>query len=92
MNSSSPARLLGRRRMLPDNLQINGRSHTSDLVHLSRDYVHYYHSNRTHDGSGKDTPQGRRIENKPDNGAEAYHSHGSAVFIIAMAGGVLSLV
>jgi hypothetical protein len=26
---------------------------------LTRDYLHYYHADRTHDGLNKDTPQGR---------------------------------
>ena len=40
------------------------------LRRLIRDYVHYYRSARTHDGLGKDTPEGRSIENTPGDGAE----------------------
>lgn len=32
---------------------------------LAREYVAYYHADRTHDGLGKDTPSGRAIEVKP---------------------------
>jgi transposase InsO family protein len=36
---------------------------------LLRDYIRYYHLDRTHDGLGKDTPDRRSIETKPSNGA-----------------------
>ena len=36
---------------------------------LAREYMVYYHADRTHDGLGKDTPAGRAIEAKP-TGAE----------------------
>ena len=39
------------------------------LRRLLRDYVRYYHLDRTHDGLGKDTPDRRPIENNPGNGA-----------------------
>lgn len=32
---------------------------------LAREYVAYYHANRTHDGLCKDTPHGRAVEVKP---------------------------
>ena len=40
------------------------------LRRLIQDYVRYYHSDRTHDGLGKDTPDRRSIENSPGNGAK----------------------
>jgi len=40
------------------------------LRRLIQDYVRYYHSDRTHDGLGKDTPDRRSIENNPGNGAK----------------------
>ena len=42
------------------------------LRRLIRDYVRYYHLDRTHDGLGKDTPDRRAIENKPGNGAKVF--------------------
>ena len=39
------------------------------LRRLLRDYVRYYHRDRTHDGLGKDTPDRRPIENNPGSGA-----------------------
>jgi len=39
------------------------------LRRLLRDYVRYYHLDRTHDGLGKDTPDRRSIETNPSNGA-----------------------
>jgi len=35
------------------------------LRRLLRDYVHYYHADRTHDGLRKDTPDQRATENNP---------------------------
>jgi transposase InsO family protein len=32
---------------------------------LAREYMAYYHADRTHDGLGKDTPSGRAVEVKP---------------------------
>jgi len=40
------------------------------LRRLIRDYVRYYHLDRTHDGLGNDTPDRRSIENNPGNGAK----------------------
>jgi transposase InsO family protein len=40
------------------------------LRRLIRDYVRYYHLDRTHDGLGKDTPDQRPIDNNPGNGAK----------------------
>ena len=39
------------------------------LRRLLRDYIRYYHLDRTHDGLGKDTPDRRSIETNPSNGA-----------------------
>jgi transposase InsO family protein len=39
------------------------------LRRLLRDYVRYYHLDRTHDGLGKDTPDRRSIETNSSNGA-----------------------
>src|SRR5712671_6228868 len=39
------------------------------LRRLLRDYVRYYHLDRTHDGLEKDTPDRRSIETNPSNGA-----------------------
>ena len=33
--------------------------HEAHLRRLARDYLRYYHADRTHDGLNKDTPQGR---------------------------------
>jgi transposase InsO family protein len=35
---------------------------------LARDYMAYFHADRTHDGLGKDTPRGRAVEPKPAGG------------------------
>jgi transposase InsO family protein len=40
------------------------------LRRLIRDYVRYYHLDRTHDGLSKDTSDRRSIENKPGSGAK----------------------
>jgi len=37
---------------------------------LAREYMAYYHADRTHDGLGKDTPSGRAVEVKPARSAE----------------------
>lgn len=34
------------------------------LRRLGRDYLHYYHEDRTHHGLDKETPAGRRMEHK----------------------------
>jgi putative transposase len=39
------------------------------LRRLIRDYLRYYHLDRTHDGIGTDTPGKRPIENNPGGGA-----------------------
>ncbi len=36
---------------------------------LAREYMAYYHADRTHDGLGKDTPNGRAVEPKPAEAA-----------------------
>ncbi|MGA2185380.1 MAG: integrase core domain-containing protein [Bryobacteraceae bacterium] len=41
----------------------------SHVRRLAREYMAYYHADRTHDGLGKDTPNGRAIDPKP-SGAE----------------------
>jgi hypothetical protein len=33
--------------------------HQGHLKRLARDYLGYYHADRTHDGLDKDTPEGR---------------------------------
>jgi hypothetical protein len=39
------------------------------LLRLLQDYVRYHHQDRIHDSLGKDTPEGRPIEPKPDDNA-----------------------
>jgi hypothetical protein len=36
---------------------------------IAREYIAYYHEDRTHLGLDKDTPLGRPVESKPDHGA-----------------------
>jgi hypothetical protein len=36
---------------------------------IAREYMAYYHGDRTHDALGKDTPNGRAIEPKPADAA-----------------------
>ena len=55
-----------RRELLDYVIPLNERH----LRRLIRDYVRYYHLDRTHDGLGKDTPDRRPIENNPGNGAK----------------------
>jgi transposase InsO family protein len=55
-----------RRELLDHVLPLNEQH----LRRLIRDYVRYYHLDRTHDGLGKDTPDRRSIENNPGNGAK----------------------
>ena len=54
-----------RRELLDHVIPLNERH----LRRLVRDYVRYYHLDRTHDGLGKDTLDRRPIENNPGNGA-----------------------
>jgi len=54
-----------RRELLDHVIPLNERH----LRRLLRDYIRYYHLDRTHDGLGKDTPDRRSIETKPSNGA-----------------------
>jgi putative transposase len=54
-----------RRELLDHVIPLNERH----LRRLIRDYVRYYHLDRTHDGLGKDTPDRRHIQNSPGNGA-----------------------
>ncbi len=55
------------RRELLDHVVVLGERH---LRRLLRDYVAYYHDDRTHLGLGKATPSGRPVEHRPD-GREA---------------------
>jgi hypothetical protein len=54
-----------RRELLDHVIPLNERH----LRRLIRDYVRYYHLDRTHDGLSKDTPDRRPVENNPGNGA-----------------------
>jgi putative transposase len=49
------------RRELLDHVIILGEAHLRRLV---RDYIRYYHEDRTHDGLGKDTPDSRPVERR----------------------------
>jgi hypothetical protein len=40
------------------------------LRRLLRDYVHYYHDDRTHLGLAKETPAGRPMTPRPSDGAK----------------------
>jgi putative transposase len=55
-----------RRELLDHVIPLNERH----LRRLLRDYVRYYHLDRTHDGLGKDTPDRRPIEGNPGDGAK----------------------
>jgi len=55
-----------RRELLDHVIPLNERH----LRRLIRDYVRYYHLDRTHDGLDKDTPDRRPIENNPGSGAK----------------------
>ena len=46
-------------RELLDHVIILGEAHLRGLV---RDYIRYYHEDRTHEGLGKDTPARRPVE------------------------------
>lgn len=54
-----------RREMLDHIIALNERH----LLRLLQDYVRYYHQDRIHDSLGKDTPEGRPVEPKPDDKA-----------------------
>ena len=41
---------------------------------LAREYMAYYHQDRTHDALAKDTPEGRQVEPKPAQTAELVSS------------------
>ena len=49
------------RRDLLDQVIVLNEAHLRRLV---RDYIRYYHEDRTHDGLGKDTPNRRPIEQR----------------------------
>jgi len=50
------------RRELLDHVIVFNEAHLRRLV---REYVGYYHADRTHDGLGKDTPEKRPVEGRP---------------------------
>jgi transposase InsO family protein len=54
-----------RREMLDHIIALNERH----LLRLLQDYVRYHHQDRIHDSLGKDTPEGRPVEPKPDDNA-----------------------
>ena len=49
------------RRELLDHVIVFNEAHLRRLV---REYVHYYHADRTHDGLGKDTPDKRVVDRR----------------------------
>ena len=49
------------RRELLDHVIVVSEGHLRTLV---REYLRYYHADRTHDGLGKDTPDQRPVERK----------------------------
>lgn len=55
-----------RREMLDHIIALNERH----LLRLLQDYVRYHHQDRIHDSLGKDTPEGRSVERKPDDNAK----------------------
>jgi putative transposase len=55
-----------RREMLDHIIALNERH----LLRLLQDYVRYHHQDRIHDSLGKDTPDGRPVEPKPDENAK----------------------
>ena len=42
--------------------------HTEHLRSILSAYLDYYHNDRTHLSLGKDTPFGRAVEKRPENG------------------------
>jgi putative transposase len=54
-----------RREMLDHIIALNERH----LLRLLQDYARYHHQDRIHDSLGKDTPEGRPVEPKPDDNA-----------------------
>jgi hypothetical protein len=54
-----------RREMLDYIIAFNERH----LLRLLQDYVRYHHQDRIHDSLGKDAPEGRPVEPKPDYNA-----------------------
>jgi transposase InsO family protein len=55
-----------RREVLDHIIALNQRH----LLRLLQDYVRYYHQDRIHDSLGKDTPESRPVEAKPDANAK----------------------
>ncbi len=55
------------RRDLLDQVIVLNEAHLRRLV---RDYIRYYHEDRTHDGLGKDTPNRRPIEQRKNQKAK----------------------
>jgi putative transposase len=49
------------RRQMLDHMIVINEAHLQRLV---RDYLSYYHADRTHDGLGKDTPEKRAVEGR----------------------------
>jgi putative transposase len=44
------------------------RLNEAHLRHILTEYLAYYHEGRTHLGLGKETPTGRPVSEKPENG------------------------
>src|SRR6266849_7757609 len=59
------------RRELLDHVIVLNEAH---LRRLAREYIRYYHEDRTHEGLGKDTPEKRPVE-----GREARYCRGVGV-------------
>jgi hypothetical protein len=71
------------RRDLLDHAIVLNKRHLNRLL---RDYVSYYHADRTHDSLEKDTPAMRPFLSKPGNPLAWFHSHASADCIIDTTG------
>jgi transposase InsO family protein len=54
------------RRELLDHLIVLNEAHLRRMI---RDYISYYHADRTHDSVEKDTPAARPVSSKPDQSA-----------------------
>jgi putative transposase len=54
-----------RRELLDHAIPLNGQH----LRRLIAGFIRYYHADRIHDGLGKDTPDGRAVENRPNSEA-----------------------
>ncbi len=71
---------------LLDHLIVLNEAH---LRRLMRDYISYYHADRTHDSLEKDAPERRPITSKPCQSAQVVSCPRTAVCIIDMIGGKL---